>query len=146
MRTLKRLVLFTEILLCLAWARFLVRFVAFSRWRHLLGPIDAPPDTPEQLDAARTRHARNIGRRIDQVAGRVPFQAVCLPRAMAGRWILARRGIPSHVVLGSRRGDADEADMMFHAWLVAGDTVVTGAGQLERYGAFAKKRTGDNAA
>lgn len=75
----------------------------------------------------------------------MPFQAVCLPRAMAGRWILGRREIPSRIVVGSRRGNPDEEEMLFHAWLMAGDIVITGAGELDRYRAFAKKQTGENA-
>ena len=124
-RFLRRRALYVEIWLGLAWARFLTRFVRLGRWKHLLGDMDT--HAAEDLPAARIEQAQGVGRIVAHVARGVRmFDAVCLPQAMAARWVLARRGIPSRIVIGSRREDG-AGTMHFHAWLLAGGEVVTGA-------------------
>jgi hypothetical protein len=129
--------LWLEIWPRLAFARLLVRYVGFARWRALLGPIDGDPavDEPPQLAPAQAERAAHIGRQIDRVARHaLLFRALCLPRAMAARWMLARRGIPSRIVIGSRRAETGAGGgHMFHAWLVAGDQVITGAQDRDEY-------------
>ena len=136
-RKFKRLLYQFEVLTCLATARLLVRHVHFRRWRSTLGVLGHDPEThetaawsPAQLDLARA-----TGREVARMARRAPFAAVCLPQAMAARWLLARRGIPSRIVIGSRRNEADRA-LMLHAWLVVGGEVVTGASEREEFMAF----------
>ncbi|QZH75237.1 MAG: lasso peptide biosynthesis B2 protein [Erythrobacter sp.] len=137
--------LWLEIWLSLGFARFLVKYVRFGRWRAMLGPLDdepAPQDLP-QLPPQKRKQAADLGRKIERIASRPRlFRAVCLPRAMAGRWVLGRRGIPTRVVIGSRRpGETD--GYMFHAWLIAGDVVVTGASERADYLALRKSRPAD---
>src|SRR5262245_59108163 len=67
---------------------------------------------------ARVRHAIGIASR------NLPFTTVCLPRAMAAKAMLARRGIGSSLVIGAARGANGEMEL--HAWLEAGGTIVTG--------------------
>jgi hypothetical protein len=74
---------------------------------------------------------------IARIAARVPFDALCLPQAMTGRWVLARRGIPSRVVIGSRCDD--EAELHYHAWLMVEDRCVTGARERELFSAFRRE-------
>ena len=133
-RSFKKAVLHTEIVLGLAYARLLIKLVPLRWWKSTLGPIDGRSDagkhplTPQQL-----KHASDIGRIIRRIAGKQKFEAVCLPQAMTGRWVLARRGTPSEIVLGSRR-NAD--GLALHAWLKVGETVVTGAEEYETYRSF----------
>lgn len=72
---------------------------------------------------------------VARIANEAWFQAVCLPQAMAARWLLARRRIPSRVELGSRRNPDDQA-VLLHAWLTVGDEVVTGAQERDQFMAF----------
>ncbi|WP_340586892.1 lasso peptide biosynthesis B2 protein [Erythrobacter alti] len=133
-RPLKKHPLRRKIWLALAWARFLVRWVPFRRWRASLGIIggelaDAkrPLLTPQQQ-----KQAEDIGRIVNRVANRLRmFDAVCLPRAMAARWVMGRGGLPSRIIIGSRRGTSEDG-LLFHAWLMAGDVVVMGEGERER--------------
>ncbi|WP_052845713.1 lasso peptide biosynthesis B2 protein [Aurantiacibacter marinus] len=132
-----------EIWLSLAWARFLIRFVAFRRWRGLLGPIggELPPEQRPRVSSAQAKQAADIARIINRIADRpVLFKAVCLPRAMAGRWVMGRRGLPSRIVIGSRRGEPEEG-LLFHAWLMVGDHIVTGAEEREGFMAFGQDRS-----
>ncbi|WP_271077311.1 lasso peptide biosynthesis B2 protein [Aurantiacibacter sp. MUD61] len=134
-----------EIWLSLAWARFLIRFIAFRRWRHLLGPIDVEPDASvwPDLSEERLHQASSIGRLVNRVADRIRlFQVVCLPRAMACRWALARRGIPSRIIIGSKRGEEAGEGLLFHAWLMVGDRVLTGEDEREQFLAFGTPQRG----
>lgn len=139
-RPLVRRLLKLEIVLCLAWARFLIRFVPFRWWRDTLGTLGygGKVQDPQQLVPAQVRKAADIGIIIRRVASRMPFNAVCLPQAMTGRWILARRGISSQIEIGSREGDAGEEKYLFHAWLVAGNNVVTGQDEADRFHSLGK--------
>ncbi|WP_158611008.1 lasso peptide biosynthesis B2 protein [Aurantiacibacter spongiae] len=139
-RTLRKVAFRAEIVGALAWARFLIRFVAMRRWSRLLGPIDgqalavsAPPVSP-----AQAKQARDIGRIVRRTAARMPFRAVCLPQAMSARWLLRRRGIPSRIVIGSRRGDSREG-LLFHAWLMVGEQVVTGQDERDAFIDFTRR-------
>ena len=139
-RSLKKRCLLLEIWLSLGFARLLIKWLPFRHWRGLLGEIEgelSPEERPE-LSAAQSKQAGDIGRIINRVADRLHvFKAVCLPRAMTGRWVLARRGLPSRVIIGSRRGEHEEG-LLFHAWLMAGDIVVTGANERDDFMAFNK--------
>jgi hypothetical protein len=54
----------------------------------------------------------------------VPFDAVCLPQAMAARVMLKRRGVKSVMHFGAAKG-ADKP-LNAHAWLDAAGVEVTG--------------------
>ncbi|AGA92227.1 hypothetical protein Thimo_3571 [Thioflavicoccus mobilis 8321] len=66
---------------------------------------------------------------VAAAARHLPFEAVCLPQAMAAKAMLRRRGIQGTLYLGVARDEG----MVAHAWLRVGDRVVTGAGDLKRY-------------
>ena len=68
---------------------------------------------------------RRVGRAVTIAARNVPWNAVCLPQAMAAKAMLARRGLGTSFRLGT--GLDDQGKLIAHAWLVAGDTVVVGA-------------------
>jgi len=109
--------LVVEAALMLVAARATLLVVPFRRfrpWLTLAGRGQADP-----LLLARVRRA------IGMAARNLPFEAVCLPQAMAAKAMLARRGAGSALCIGVGR-DADDS-MILHAWLEAGDTIVTGA-------------------
>lgn len=61
---------------------------------------------------------------IPRVAQRLPWRADCLVQALAGQHWLRHAGINSHIMLGVPLAPIDRFEA--HAWLVAGDRVVTG--------------------
>ncbi len=130
-----------EAVSALAVARLLVGFVPFRFWRRTIGPI-APPqsdEAPPATDIATVARARSIGRHVRRTASRMPFEAVCLPQAMAARWMLLRRNIATRIHFGARPGrDAQPLDV--HAWLMIGDVCLTGQEELESYSAFTNRR------
>lgn len=129
----------TEIVLCLAWARLLISVMPFRKLRQRMGPL-FEPDTGEELPEltpTQVEKARDTGQTIRRVAWHMPFRADCVPQAMTGRWMLARRGIPSRIMIGTRK-DPQAAEVQFHAWLMVGDVEVTGGDENAAYYAFNK--------
>jgi hypothetical protein len=110
-------------------ARAALLLVPFPRLARSLGAFVAPadprvaqvaaPTTPEQADTARL-----VSWAVTRAAAHVPFRAVCLPQAMAGRIMLKRRGVASAMHFGAARGTDKPLDA--HAWLDAAGVKVTG--------------------
>ena len=141
-RSVKHRLLQLEILGRLALARFLIKYVRFDLWKGWVGQIDRGPKGNgwPGLTEERLKQARDVGRIVDRVADRVRlFDAVCLPRAIAARGVLARHDIPSRVVIGSRR-DGEAGSLSLHAWLMVGPEVIIGERERERYVAFGRCR------
>jgi hypothetical protein len=61
---------------------------------------------------------------VSAVAQHPMTWAVCLPQAIAGHWMLRRRGIPSVVCFGVGRDP--KAKLGAHAWLRVADRIVLG--------------------
>ena len=127
-----------ETILTLASARFLVKFVPFRYWRWTLGVIDHAPNSIVETDELNSARARSVGRRVRRTAKKMPFEAVCLPQAMACRWLLSRRGLSSQVFLGTKK-DGETKDTAFHAWIMHGDICLTGQHEKGSYMVFSKR-------
>ena len=124
--------LFLEATALLAVARFCVRYLKFRHYSRWLGPqCDGEVPAPVKID----QHARDeisaISQEIRRAANNVPWQAVCLPQAIAGKWMLRRRGIASQLYLGLAKGESDQ--LKAHAWLVAGELPVSGVASRETF-------------
>jgi hypothetical protein len=66
---------------------------------------------------------------VTRAARHVPFNAVCLPQAMAARIMLKRRGVDSVLHFGARIGQdkiGQDKPIDAHAWLDAAGVEVTG--------------------
>jgi hypothetical protein len=86
----------------------------------------AVPDTATELpDTTPSVDATKIGAMVERVAPHTWWRSMCLEKALAGRWMLRRRGIASTMYVGmAKDGDAFVA----HAWLVGEGKTLTGAG------------------
>ena len=103
----------------LGLARFLIVLVPFRRIAPWLER--RPRRRPRVPGPAMVRSVR---RAVLTAARHVPWNAACLPQAMAAKFMLARRGCPSTLHLGVARKGAD--DLIAHAWLEAGNAIVVG--------------------
>src|SRR5436190_15842522 len=85
----------------LGFAQILTKVVPYPWWSRLLGPIGSG----EQPVGATPNNeaARSVARAVHTAARHLPWTAVCLPRAMTAKWMLARRQVPSTLLLGIRR-------------------------------------------
>lgn len=114
-------ILVCEAILALALARLIVLTVPF---RFMAPWLSRAPQT-SSCDKALLLRVRKA---VTMAARNVPWNAVCLPQAMAAKAMLARRGCGSSFHLGA---DFDaQGKLIGHAWLVAGGTVVVGAGGI----------------
>ena len=138
-RLFARLLRAVETAALLAIARLLVKFVPFRHWRGMLGPIqsDAQAESQPDWDEAETKRAKAIGRRVRRMAARVPFEAVCLPQAMAARWMLRIRGVETQLYLGAKIKE-DKPETALHAWLVHGEHCLTGGSESDSFVAFSR--------
>lgn len=126
-------------------ARLLVKYVPFGRYKKWMvtgeeivarGLADGESATAARPPIRPTERAvpRKVGRVVRDVAERVPFEAVCLPQAMAAQWMLRRRGLSSRLVIGARRRPGE--DLELHAWLLSDGKGVVGHQEAETYAAF----------
>ena len=107
-----------EAIVMLGLARFIVLTVPF----RLIAPqLSRAPETGSCDEALLLR----VRQAVTTAARNVPWNAVCLPQAMAAKAMLARRGCGSAFHLGADFNA--QGKLIAHAWLVAGGTVVVGA-------------------
>jgi hypothetical protein len=111
-----------EAMFWLCLARLLLLIVPF-RWiaPHLGRQMT---ESPFSLTGIERAIVQRTSWAVQAVARRAPLGFVCLPQAMAAKWMLRRQKLESTLYLGLRRGD--EANIAAHAWLRAGDRVLTG--------------------
>ncbi len=128
-----------EAALFLSVARVLVKWVPFGRWRRTVAMRDAAPmsnGNARAADAQSIARARRLARVVRRVARLMPFEAACLPRAVALQWMLRRRGVASRLVLGARR-NLENDELQLHAWLTSpGGVGLIGARQASQYTAL----------
>ncbi len=83
-----------------------------------------PPDDTPPLPANQAELVDRIAFVIPRVAARLPWRTDCLVQALAAEHWLRRSGIPTVLTLGVPKDKASAFEA--HAWLTAGDRIVTG--------------------
>jgi hypothetical protein len=111
----------TLLALWVAWAlTFFVPFRISSALVGRLGPANREDVTPAEGASMR---ARAVALRIVYLAPRFGGRATCLVRALAGRILLMRRGVPSTIRFGVRKGPSG---LEAHAWLIVNGEILLG--------------------
>lgn len=117
-----------ESLVMLAAARI---FVKVTGGKNLVVRIGA---TPVRGSAERSLSAdaisgpvAHIGAMVERIARATWWRSMCLEKALAGKWMLRRRGIPSIMYVGMAKRDGE---FLGHAWLVREGQTVTGASNI----------------
>ena len=106
--------------IALAWLLVVCR-VPMRYWRRHLEEVRGNAE-----GGGRRPLGRAVGRMVRRVARRLPFEVLCLPKAMAAHWMLRRRGVSSRLWIGVRRA-APGSPLEYHAWLtVNGESVIGG--------------------
>jgi len=128
-----------EAIVMLAAARILIRFGTERDLVSRIGGKRVAGGAPDSLIPAETSgESRSvaIGAMLERVARHTWWRSMCLEKALAGRWMLRRRGIPSTMYVGmAKRG----GNFIAHAWLVGEGRTVTGA-STESYATLAAFR------
>ena len=120
--------------MCMAWlaiARLTIRVVPFARLQSWLGRPGLGGEPTPDLDASAIARARRISQTLRRAAARTPWESNCYAQALTARLQLGIAGIPHTVSFGLRRNDLDALEA--HAWVVAGDVVVTGGGVVDDF-------------
>lgn len=124
----ERRALSIEAVIALGVARLLVLTLPI-RW---IAPRLEPQAALAGNEAASEEILREIGRAVRTAASKTPWHSACLAQALAGKWMLARRRVRGSIRLGVAKDD--EGKLRAHAWLFAGDTILTGGEQpLDRF-------------
>lgn len=73
---------------------------------------------------ANYRTAYFISKDVNRIADKTPWKSLCLVRALAARYLMVRKGIPTTLYLGV--GKDENGKMIAHAWLRCGEMYMTG--------------------
>ena len=119
----------------LMWAKLLIVFVPYRSWQGLMGDFTSTHTLSDAVVENRRAVAQGVARHVVRAARHLPFDMVCLPRALATRWMLNRRGIQTRLRIGARpiAGSLGKARVELHAWLMLGDSVVIGFEEQESF-------------
>jgi hypothetical protein len=118
-----------ESLAMLAAARVLVKATPQHR---LVSRIGGSRITTAEVPSANSKSVGSgvgwrIGASVERVARFTWWRSMCLEKALAGKWMLRRRGIASTMYVGmARKG----SEFIAHAWLVGEGQTLTGAGNV----------------
>lgn len=125
----KEYLLLIEAWFFLALARAILIVMPFKRIAPLLGKVnnDVPLSPPHEKDVILHQIKISIlrGSRFS------PWRTKCFEQAIAGKAMLRMRHIRSLLYLGAYKDPANQ--LKAHAWLIAGDIVVTGGPKVEQY-------------
>jgi hypothetical protein len=117
--------LLLEAFFLLGIARFFVLTIPF-RW--LAKSLGAHwKETGNEISEYKLRQARLVGAAVRSSANYTPWESVCLPQAVAAKWMLRRLRIPGTVYLGVMKDEKIPEKLAAHAWLRCGPVIITGA-------------------
>jgi len=125
--------LLLEALAWLCWAKLLLITVPFRWVARRLGRQMA--ESPTSIAESDRLVVHRVSWAVQAVSIHAPLGFVCLPQAMAAKWMLRRRGLASTLYLGLRSGET--AGLSAHAWLRSGDRILTGRSESVGHHAIA---------
>ncbi len=115
----------------LAWltaASVAIHVLPAGSWIHPTAPL--PSEADPALRRLNLSKALAICRTVEQAARLHPYHPACLPQALAGKWMLQRRGVRTVLRVGVRR-DGDK--LLAHAWIEYDTHPLGEAGRLGGY-------------
>ena len=99
-------------------------------FKELAAKLGSSKAESSQKPIEPTQEMRYLKGLIPRIAELLPWRCVCFPQAIAGQKILNKKNIPSTLYLGLQKEDEE---MKAHAWLRAGQYIVTGDNGIHRY-------------
>jgi hypothetical protein len=115
----------------LGLARMAVLTRPFNRIAPTLGNHMDTVDV--NLTATQRTLARQVGWAVRAAARRTPWESNCLAQAIAAKWMLQQRGIPSTLTLGVAKDRENPSNLDAHAWLDCGGEILTGRRGHQRF-------------
>lgn len=118
-----------QILLWLIYSVVLVRLAPLRWFSGLLGEFNKPIDN--ELNQNQIEIIKLIKKNIRRCKRFLPWKVKCFEEAIAAKMVLKKQKIKSTLYLGVDKDK--EQKLIAHAWLKAGDFVVTGRQGHENY-------------
>lgn len=128
--------LLLEAFFLLGLARILVLTIPFRWLARTVGQHMQESST--EAATADLQLAGLIGQAVCSAAGNTPWESVCLPQAVAGQWMLKRRGIAGTLYLGVAKTEEKPDQLAAHAWLRCGNLFLTGGAGHKQYTVVSK--------
>jgi hypothetical protein len=123
--------LLLEAFVLLGIARFFVLAIPFRWLAVTLG--QHMKESAEEVAPRELRIAGLIGQAVCSAAANTPWESVCLPQAVAGKWMLQRRRISGTLYLGLAKKENGPERLAAHAWLRCGDNILTGTAGHQQF-------------
>lgn len=122
-----------------AYYRFRLLYTPMDRLKRKMG-ILGEETAKEPLGAAYDEMLETISIKVNCICERTKWESKCLVRALTAQKLLKYYKVPTTLYLGVRK-EGDK--LLAHAWLRAGDYIVTGAnrGEFATYTVVAQFRT-----
>ena len=127
--TKEKLLLF-EALIVLAFMRAAIFIFPFRYIASFLGQPERFGESSEIQKGEKLFSTKTIGWSVSTVARYTPWKSTCLAQAFSGKWMLRQRGIKSTIFIGVL---PLQNELKAHAWLKAGDLILTGEREMEPY-------------
>ena len=125
-----------EAAVLLGASRLAIILLPSDRLSLILGEPQSESERRELTEAERPKIAQ-VRWAITGVSNRTPWTSNCLPQAVAGKYMLKRRGLDSTIYIGAAFTETKDA-LRAHAWLRCGKAPVTGGTNNEsEFGAIA---------
>ena len=130
-----------EALIRTSFAWVMIKSLPYSVWKRWLGtavPIDTLPTELSRPDRSADCLLVDINWAHDAIERRMGSVFTCLMLAFSSRAMLRSRGQLGVLVLGLDRGGQKlKFDLRAHAWVVSGETVISGGGSFKSHHAVA---------
>jgi len=121
--------LLIEALACLGTAKIALWVLPFRLIAGRLGMLWT--ESPTDVDHDELEAASRVGWAVQTAARNVSWNCRCLEQGLAAKAMLRRRGVSSTLYLGVARRGGEPLEA--HAWLRAGEIILTGGGGEDRY-------------
>lgn len=121
-----------------AYFRFLILYTPMRRLKKKMG-IPEEETSKEPLGEKYNKMLEAISIKVNCICEKTKWESKCLVRALTAQKLLKHYKVPTTLYLGVL---TEDGKMLAHAWLRAGNYIVTGAnrGQFAAYTVVAKFR------
>ena len=135
-QSFSRKVVLLESGILLGVAQLLTKLIPYSWWSRLLGPSSRPVEPI--IEPVNKETVQLIGWAVRSPTI-LPWKPVCLPQAMAAKWMLDRRHIGSTMCIGVRKAiEKADREVDLHAWLRVGNQTITGGEVADQFQLLAR--------
>ncbi len=130
----RRKSLLVEALVCLIRADLRIRKRPLKAVTDTLGTEQNPSHVT--LDKSQLDAALDVGHTIEMIAKNMPWSVLCMPQAVAVKWMLQRRGIPCTLYFGTKGDRRADNSLEAHAWVAIDNRIIIGGAHSKEHTAL----------